>query len=239
MSDPFQFPKPSYMAGNKQSQNQNSPKPQAKNNNFIEAIKDQGMAATTGVAKGALDQVFGGNPSQFPSFPQENYNPAPALPNWNQAANPNVQQAPFNFAEFLRLREQKIRQQERGLADQQRRTERVLFSQKEEKAKQQIEAIKEEIKNIIKTANTIDARMFSIEKEVMSPTVEAGTYHENFFERILKVLVLIRKSLTDSSNWMEAMHGRNSAKSHYWGNVGKSGAKYLLSNERYMATQAG
>jgi hypothetical protein len=25
----------------------------------------------------------------------------------------------------------------------------------------------------------------------------------------------------------------------YWGQVGSSGAKYMLSNERYMSTQAG
>ncbi len=231
MSDPFAFPKPSYLGGN--NHNQNSQKPQAKNNNFIEAIKDQAQSATAGVAKGALDQVFGGNPSQFPSFPQEN---TASLPNWNQQPN---QQQPFNFAEFLKLREQKIRQQERGLADQQRRTERVLFSQKEEKAKQQIEAIKSEIKKIIDTTKTIDARVFMVEKEVMSPTVAVGTYHENFFEKLLKVLIIIRKSLTDSKNWMEAMSSRNSAKSYYWGNVQKSGSKYMLSNERYMSTQAG
>lgn len=231
MSDPFQFPKPSYLGGNKQDQNNTKAAP--RNNNFIEAIREQGSAATTGVAKGAVDQLFG-NPGHFPPFPQEG---TPQVPNWN--TQPNTQQPPFNFAEFLRLREQKARQQERGLADQQRRTERVLYSQKEEKAKQQIEAIKNEIKKIVKTAGTIDARMFAIEKEVMAPTTAAGTYHENFFERVLKILILIRKSLTDSKNWLETMHGRNSAKSYYWGQVGKSGTKYMLSNERYMATQAG
>jgi len=236
MSDQFQFPKPSFAGGNKQNQNQNTPKPQAKNNNFIEAIKEQGGAATTGVARSAMDQIFGGNPSQFPAFPQEASQQMPQMPNMNTQPN---QAPPFNFAEFLKLREQKIRQQERGMAEQQRRTETIIFSQKEEKAKHQIEAIKSEIKKIIATTKSIDARVFMIEKETMAPTVAAGTYHENFFERILKVLVLIRKSLTDSRNWMEAMGSRNSAKSHYWGQVGKSGAKYMLSNERYMSTQAG
>jgi len=235
MTDPFQFPKPSYISGSKPNQNSNNSKPVARNNNFIEAIREQGGAATAGVAKGAVDQIFG-NPSHFPPFPQETSPQVPTMPNWNQQPN---QQVPFNFAEFLKLREQKARQQERGLVDQQRRTETIIFSQKEEKAKKQIEAIKEEIRKIIKTAKSMDSRVFEIEKEVMNPTVSAGTYHENFFERVLKVLILIRKSLSDSCNWLETVSSRNSAKSYYWGQVGKSGAKYMLSNERYMSTQAG
>jgi Tfp pilus assembly protein PilP len=224
MDDPFKYPNP-------YANNQNKPtqKPAQKTNNFLEAFKDQGKAATLGVAQNAVDQIFGTQSIQ-------NSDPRPLL---NSPDTTKTPAQPFNFAEFLKMREQRIRQQERMLSQQQRHTETVLFHQKEEKAKQEIEAIKLEIKKIIETAQSMSAEVKAAQYTVMAQTVEAGTYQVNFFERVLRLLVYIRKHLADSKNWLETFNGRKANKSFYWGQVGKSGAKYMLSHERYMATQAG
>jgi hypothetical protein len=218
--------------GNKnQKPNNNQGKSSA---NFLETFKDQAGAATTGMVSNAYDQLFGGGKNnQYQDIIPQNGQVA----NPNTLANPN--QLPFNFAEFLKLREQQIRQQERNLTTQQRRTETVIFHQKEEKAKQEIEFIKCEIKKIINTAENISGELVEAEKTVMATTVETGTYQINFFQRIRNLIILARKRLQESQHWLELFHTRQNQRSYYWGQVGKSGAKYMLSHERYMATQAG
>lgn len=162
----------------------------------------------------------------------------PQNPNFGPV-NPQNPNQPFNFAEFLQQREQKIRQQERNLADQQRQSEKVLFHRKEEEARKEVEAIKEEIKKIIKTMGGVSAELIAAEQTVLSTTVEAGTYHLNFFQRVRRLLALARKRLSESQHWLELFNSRQKHRSFYWGQVKKSGTKYMLSQERYMATQAG
>ena len=222
MNDPFSF---GSNQNNLSSTNSAVQKKKPQTASFLESLREQGKTATSGVAQGAIDQLFGGGQAN-----QQANNP-------NQLANPNQQ--PFNFAEFLKLREQKIRQQERTLSEQQRRTETVVFSQKEESAKKEIEFIKEEIKKIIKETGDVAVELIEAEKTVLTTTVEAGTYQINFFQRIRSLLAIARKRIAESKNWLEMFNSRQKQKSYYWGQVKKSGTKYLLSNERYMATQAG
>ena len=90
------FNSPSLLTQNQKTQ----ATPSKKSSNFVEALKDQVGAATTGVLKNAIDQLS------------------------NQATSQNQEnQAPkdFNFAEYLKLKENKIRQQERTLHQQQQR----------------------------------------------------------------------------------------------------------------------
>ncbi|NMC35767.1 hypothetical protein GYA49_01865 [Candidatus Beckwithbacteria bacterium] len=223
MNDPFSF---GSNQNNLSSTNSTAQKKKPQTASFLESLREQGKTATSGIAQGAVDQLFGGGG-------QANQK----VDNSSQPANPNQQ--PFNFAEFLKLREQKIRQQERTLSEQQRRTETVVFSQKEESAKKEIEFIKEEIKKIIKETGDVAIELIEAEKTAMTTTVEAGTYQINFFQRIRSLLAIARKRIAESKNWLEMFNSRQKQKSYYWGQVKKSGTKYLLSNERYMATQAG
>jgi uncharacterized protein DUF5660 len=222
MSDPFQFPNP--YAG--KQNNQQTAQKKVQPNNFLEAFKEQGRTATSGVVSNAVDQITG----------VSNINPQVQQAETKPAQNLNQK---FNFAEFLRLREQKVRQQERGLVEQQRHTETIIFHQKEDKAKKEIEAIKIEIQKIIEVSKGLGGQAREIERTVATNTVVAGVYQSNFFERVLKLLVTIKKQLSESKNWLETFNSRRTNRSHYWGNVKKSGAKYMLSNERYVATQAG
>lgn len=224
MNDPFKLPN---NLGNNNTNSNNKKTPQK--GNFLESFREQGKSATTGMLGNAADQLFGARTSSPDFYNQQQFPSAPQNPS----------QPPFNFAEFLKRREQNIRSQERNLGEQQRRQERIVFYQKEESAKKEIESIKSQLIQIIKSTNGISADLLAAEQTVLSTTVEVGTYHINFFQRIHRLLERVRKNLAESAHWLEIFNQRNQAKSYYWGQVKKSGTKYQLSQERALVTQTG
>lgn len=199
--------------------------------NFIEALKDlgsgiksQAKAASVGTLDNAVGQITG----QAQGQPGEKPDAALSQP-----------QMPFNFAEFLRSRENQIRQQERLISQQQRGVETLVFHRKEEQAKKEIEVIKTEIKKLVIETGDIATELQEAEKAVATTTVAAGIYHLNFFERVRRLIKLARKRICESKSWLQLFNSRSQDKSYYWAQVQKSGTKYMLSHERYMATQAG
>jgi hypothetical protein len=75
----------------------------------------------------------------------------------------------------------------------------------------------------------------AIEEEVTTP----GTYHLNFFEKLKQFIILMRKQVQDSQSWLEMSYSRKKAQNGYWSGFKKSGTKFSLSSERYMATSSG
>jgi len=209
------------LPSNKSNKKATTPKPY----NFIEAfkdlgsgVKDQAKAATAGTLSDAVSQLTGVGGRQPDQMPQTQ---------------------PFNFSEYLQSRENQIRQQERNLSYQQRTVETLIFHQKEETAKKEIELIKAEIKKLVVETGDMATELVEAEKAVMTTTVASGKYHRNFFERIRNLIKIARKRISDSKNWLQLFNSRTQSKSYYWGQVRKSGTKFMLSHERYMATQAG
>lgn len=188
--------------------------------NFIEALKDQAKTATFGVGSQAIDQIAG----RAPQTPQQ-----------------EAPQQPFNFAEYLQLRERKIRQQERLFAQRQQTTEILVYHRKEEAAQKEVELIKQEIKTLAVQTGKLSSELGEAEKAVSgrTPDIKTGTYYISFFERIRNLIKLAKKRITESRTWLQIFNSRAKAKCSYWGQFKKSGTKFLLSQERYMATQAG
>lgn len=209
---------------------QNNPAGTKKQQNFIEAlkdfsgeVKDQTKAVTAGVMDQAVNQITGVSVDQRTA----------------SSGKTPQQEPPFNFADYLRSREQQIRQQERTLAEQQRGVEKTIFYRKEEETKKEIEIIKVEIKKLVLETGKMSTELQEAEKTVMETTVAVGTYHLNFFDRIKNLIKLARKRISESKNWLELFNSRNQHKTFYWAQVRKSGTRFMLSQERYMATQAG
>jgi hypothetical protein len=202
-----------------------SPRPKitpARRGSFLEALKDQARAASFGVADGALDQLRGGIKSQ----PRQ----------------PEATPAPFNFEDFLRQRELQVRQQERIIAQRQRSAETLVFHAGEETAKKEIEVIKQEIKALVAQTGKLSSELVEAEKTVSTTVVDikTGTYYVSFFERIRRLIKLAKKRICESRTWLEVFSSRAKCRGpYYWTQVGKSGTKFMLSQERYMATQAG
>jgi len=219
MNDPFKMQTPFAQSKPKKKQQSNH------NANLVESFRDQGKAATAGVANEAFNQIFGGgskNNTEKPSDNQEN----------KGFSLDYIQQ-------MLDRREQKVRSQERTLAQQQRQSETVLFSRKQQETKQQIALLRDEIKKIIQSMSDISSEVLAVEQSVATNPVAVGTYQINFLERIRRILAIAKKNIQESKNWLQVFNQRQKSRSYYWGQVKKSGTSYLLSNERYMSTQAG
>lgn len=142
--------------------------------------------------------------------------------------------------EALSLDEIKEREQFRQRLNREffrvRQEERLVFKQEEQKTRLQIKAIQEELKKLAESTKDL-AREVEIASKL--EPVEPGVYHLNFFERLKQTIVTLRKRIEDSASWLALFNQRAKRRSYYWAQVKKSGTKFLLSQERYMATQAG
>lgn len=181
--------------------------------NFIEALKDIGSSGK----QQTKDLIFGAPGNKQPS------------------AGETGKEA-FNFEEYLKSREKQIALQERQRFESKIEQERLIFHRKQEETKLQIQAIQEELKKLAQTTSNLSGE---VKKATLQAVVEPGTYHENFFDRIRKLIELARKKLAESETWMQIFNARSKQKSHYWGQVQKSGTQFMLSQERYMVTQVG
>lgn len=194
--------------------------------NFIEALKDLGSSfknqakdATWGTGKGMVDQILG----------------APKTPVKPESGELQPEQ-PFNFEDYLKSRERQAVSREKQKFERRIQEERLVFHRKQEEAKLQIKAVQEELK---KLADASQGLSVEIKKATFTATVEPGTYHDNFFDRIRRLIQLARKKISESKSWLETFNHRAKKRSHYWFNVKKSGTKFMLSQERYMSTQVG
>ena len=190
--------------------------------NFVEAFKGQAKSASAGMVSESINQIFGTN--RQPVNYQEN----------NQLANQKQMEQMAARERLIRMREQIMRQRRQT-------TETLVFSHKEESAKQEIEIIKQEIKTLTAQTGKLSGELIQAERAVSGqiPDIKSGTYYVSFFERIRRLVQLAKKKITESRTWLGEFSGRCKAKSHYWNNVKQSGAKYSLSSERTIATQTG
>ncbi len=191
--------------------------------NFIEALKDIGTSikqqakdATIGTGKTMMDQVM-----STPSKPQSG------------EIKPDT---PFNFEDYLKSQERQTEQIQKQRYEKRLQQEQMIFHRKEEDAKIQIKQIQNEL---MKLAKETDSLSQEVKKTVFTTSVEPGTYHFNFFERIKNLIELARKQVASSRTWLEAFNSRKNRQGHYWGGVQKSGTKFMLSQERSRATQTG
>lgn len=187
--------------------------------NFLEKLRELGEGVSDsvvedvveGIPSTAADQVFGGKRSG--------------------TLKPN---------EALSLDEIKEREQFRRQLNREffriRQEERLVFKQEEQKTRLQIKAIQEELKKLVESTKDLAKEVEIASK--LEP-VEPGVYHLNFFERLKQTIVTLRKKIEDSATWLSLFNQRAKRRNYYWAQVRKSGTKFMLSAERYMATQAG
>lgn len=137
--------------------------------------------------------------------------------------------------EEIREREQ-FRQQLNREFFRIRQEERLVFKQEEQKTRLQIKAIQEELKKLAESTKDL---VKEVEVAAKLEPVDPGVYHLNFFERLKQAIILFRKKIEESASWLSLFNQRAKRRSYYWAQVHKSGTKFMLSAERYMATSAG
>jgi hypothetical protein len=101
--------------------------------------------------------------------------------------------------------------------------------------KQQIEAIRVELKAIAQSLKGLHQEVLTA---VETAPVDPGIYHLNFFEQLRSFLKLLRVQIEDSRSWLSTSNSRKK-KLGYWGMYKKHGTTFGLSNERSLATSAG
>ncbi len=208
------------------------PKKPAKNSSsdsFLEALRDLGSSATSSVTDGVKDfasdawsQLSGNYPTDqsypdFPNLPQAS----------GRLRNPGRM---FPSESENRYRKQAFYER------QQRVNEKTLFSKTEQQTKLQIQAIQEEIKKLAASTQNLAKE---VQVAALQTPVNPGRYHVNFFEKLRQTIILIKKRIEESASWLATYNGKSKKQDFYWSQVGKSGTKYMLSQERYMSNSAG
>ena len=78
-----------------------------------------------------------------------------------------------------------------------------------------------------------------VARAVHEEVVDPGTYHLSYFQALKRFIFNLRQQVAESKNWLNLSYQRQQSQKAYWGGVKKSGTKFMLSQERYMSTQAG
>lgn len=117
-----------------------------------------------------------------------------------------------------------------------RRQEFEVFSAKKEEEKKKIEALQAEV---IKLAQSVENFNKEVKVATIQQTVNPGIYHETFLEKLAAFIKSLREKISESSAWLSTANKRARKQPFYWRQVKKSGTKFMLSQERYMSTQAG
>lgn len=136
----------------------------------------------------------------------------------------------------LRLQKERFFRQFQEHYHQAPKTERLVFSEAEQQVKLQIRAIQEELKRLALSTKDLAKE---VEIAAIQAPVDPGVYHLNFLEKIRRQIILFKKRIEESATWLGEFNHRAKKRGHYWTQFKKHGTKFLLSQERYMSTQAG
>ena len=140
---------------------------------------------------------------------------------------------------FIAERENKAaeqaRSQERAFHVHKAAESKVLFSYADESLRKEIDGVRQELQMLVATMGQVEA---TVEKAMMDNIVDGGLYHLNYFNKLKTWIKFMRKSLEDSSAWLQLSSGRKS-KGYFWTQEAKSGTKYSMSSERNVQMGAG
>ncbi|OGV91679.1 hypothetical protein A3A66_02070 [Microgenomates group bacterium RIFCSPLOWO2_01_FULL_46_13] len=189
---------------------------------FAEALLEIGGQVASETRKAAGDIAAGTIDSLVGNFPQ--------------ASGELKPQQPIDPEAALREQEARLRAEQEELRRHQEVIQTTIYNREEEETKRQIEGLQAELKLL---AEELAKAGMVVDKVVDEEIVEPGTYHVNFFVKMREFLIQLRKRVVESRNWMALTAQRAKSKNYFWGQVKRSGTKYLLSQERYMSTSGG
>src|SRR3990172_2559716 len=199
-----------------------NPRPRVDYDNFLEALLDLGKGVTS-EAKTQIHQVV------TKDIPEEfGLNVAGTIrPNESVSLPETVREQSSDYAR------ENSRQHN---VESFRQEELARMGREEAHAKEEINAIRQEIQSIARMAHDF-AKEFEI--AATQAPINPGIYHKNFFSQLRSFLVSVRGRIEDSKEWLTTSNSRASKRGFYWSQVDKSGSKYMLSSERYMVTSTG
>lgn len=192
---------------------------------FLEALRDLGSGITDSAIHDLGEGMAESTASQITGRPK-----ASGLLSQNEVVNLTESQ-PSQEATRERIRRQ-FTQEHADL----RRQEKLIFTRKEQEVRLQIKALQGELG---KLAASTEGLAQEVKLATIQATVEPGVYHLTFLQRLKELIQLFRKRIEESRSWLALANRRAKKRSFYWAQAKKSGTKFMLSQERYMSTQAG
>lgn len=210
------------MKGNKKS----SQKRPAISDNFLEALRELPRDAGRGLAQDLIAEIPSEAAAQLGG--QKGLS-GEIKPGQEVRLEQKPQASPEASREMLR---RQFHRETAGFA----RRERAVFTRREQETTLKIKALQQELKKLADATVEMDRE---VKIAALQQPVAPGVYHENFLERLLNFISHFRKRLSESASWLAIQNHRAKRSSYYWAQVGQSGTKFMLSQERYMATQAG
>ena len=117
-----------------------------------------------------------------------------------------------------------------------RSEDKNLFTQRTQELKMELHALSQET---VKLAQSTQGLSREVEVAAMQAPANPGVYHINFFEQLRSFIASFRKKIENASLWLQASNNRSAKRRSFWGQVGQSGSKRLLSPEDYLQRSAG
>jgi len=208
--------------------------PAGQTNNFAKALLEAGGHAVqstvdTGVqmAGDALASIFGAG-SGAPLAQQ-------------QMDNGEFQQTPDNqqFSATQEQREAELHDHELRVLRHREIQQTEVYDRHKVETDRQIKQILAELEALVKDLDDADRSAREAQIAVMQGAVQPGEYHVTFFQKLLKVIVMLRQRVKESATWLSQFNSRKSAQKGYWGQFYTQGTQWSMSSERAIATSVG
>lgn len=117
-----------------------------------------------------------------------------------------------------------------------RQSQEQYVTRQTQELKLQLKALQSEVEEVAKETVQLSQE---IKIATLQTTVEPGVYHIVFFEKLLSLIKSFRKKINQANLWIQSANKKASKRRTFWGQVAKSGAQRLLSNEDYSQRSAG
>jgi hypothetical protein len=112
----------------------------------------------------------------------------------------------------------------------------ILYSQKEQEIKKELQELQEEIKKLIKTTENVQK---DVENAIETNVVEYTEYQVNFFTKLKTFIINLRKNIEEADIWFESCNNKKRKKNCFW-NTSQKGKnqQYMQSGEHTASRSA-
>ncbi len=114
----------------------------------------------------------------------------------------------------------------------------LLIQKEQEELKKSIDALREEIQKLVKSAENLDE---NIEIIAMEPVTEVNEYQVNVLQRLKRLIVNFTLNINQAGIWLDCARKKKQKHNAFWGNVKNKksgGEQYLFSSEHTASRSA-
>lgn len=207
--------------------------------NFAKALLEAGghvvestVDASLSMVGDAMGQLFGGGTTSNSESSTTDHSQDTASNNPYSAVNQERlwaqedQEREYKRREMRMLRHREIQQTN-------------VFDRRQVETERKIEQLTNELDALAKDLDATNRKAREVQIAAMQNNVTPGDYHLNMVERLIKIVMLLRRSVGESASWLDMFNGRKAQQNSYWGQFHSKGMQWAMSQERALATSVG